>query len=34
MIWEKTGTPPAYGPPKYFIYHPAHPLHPDPPVSR
>jgi hypothetical protein len=31
MIWEKTGTPSAYGPPKYSIYHPTHPRHPDPP---
>ena len=26
MIWEKTGTPPAYGPPKYSIYHHTHPI--------
>ena len=26
MIWEKTGTPPAYGPPTYSIYHHTHPI--------
>jgi Bacterial TSP3 repeat len=31
MIWEKTGgATPGYGPPKYYIYHPDHPKHPDP----